>query len=47
MGQPLNEVAPGPGVYGVAGARLLLEEDLGVPGDTGAEIRWEGQGLVQ
>ena len=47
VGEPLHVVRAAPGVGHPAGARLVLQQELGVAGDPGGEIGGQGQGFVQ
>jgi hypothetical protein len=47
VGQPFDVIRTAPGVDRPCGARLLLQQQLGVAGDAGREVGRKGQRLVE
>ena len=47
VGEGFHVVGAAPGVHHLADAGLVLDVQLGVPGDTGGEVGGQRDGLVQ
>ena len=47
VGEPFNVIRAAPRVDQMRNAGLLLQVDLGVSGNPGGEISWQGDGFIE